>query len=70
MNMDKITYKELLERLKNLPEETLEQEALLWDMDKGKCFQINGFTSAFDVRYASSGYDTLYLKFHGWYGWD
>lgn len=66
--MDKITYGDLLEHIKSLPDEVLEQEVLFWDRDEGKTYNMCG-TSAFDSRYAPNGYNTFYLDFHYWEGW-
>lgn len=67
--MDKITYKELLNSLESLPDGVLKQEVLFWDRDEGKVFAMCGM-SAFDERYAPDEFNTFYLDFHSWKGWN
>lgn len=64
-----LTYRHLLNQLKCLPDEVLNQKVLLWDEDEAMTFDV-GATSVFDASRQPSKDNEFYINFNSSKGWN
>ncbi len=63
-----MTLRHLLNQLKCVPDEVLDQKVLLWDEDEGITFEVDGI-SVFDAAYQPSKDNEIYINFNSSKGW-